>query len=114
MYCEVPSFFSYSYPISRKEHRCCECLAPISKGEKYGKFTGMWCGEIQTYKQHIICEAACVYIRKNMNDDECIGFGDLFYYLSELKWCTNYKKKHIGFRKMVAEIKKRKRHFREE
>lgn len=76
-YCERPEFFSGSWPVARKEHKCCECGQTIFIGEKYGSFTGKWDGDVDTNKQHLECEEACRYLRDFITDGECIPFGGL-------------------------------------
>lgn len=103
-YCEMPEFYGGSWPIARKEHICCECSAPIFKGEKYGCFTGKWPGDgVQTYRQHLKCEEACRYIR-DVHLGECIGFGQLFEFVGEYLHLER-PAKDDGFRSIMAEVK---------
>ena len=113
--CDVmPAFYSYSERVARKQHRCCECHAPILVGEKHFFATGKWDGELSSHRQHLLCMEACVFIRDNLNDWECLAFGELFdwwwdcgrreradYRLKVDKWKT--------IRGMIAKIKRRKR-----
>ncbi len=86
-YCELPAFFSEQIGVrARKEHKCCECGEPITPGQLYDKFTGMWDGRIDTYRQHQKCHAACRFIRDELRDGECIPFGALFDWFAE-SWC---------------------------
>lgn len=112
-YCELPEFFSASYHIARKKHVCCECAAPILPKEKYGAFTGKWGGDVNTYKQHLDCESACVFIRDNFNSGECISFGELGEVWKEYTR-SHFKKRHIDenikkFRLIMARILKHER-----
>lgn len=50
-----PEFYVEEYPISRKEHECCECGELIKKGQKYQKVAGKWDGDFQTYKTCMTC-----------------------------------------------------------
>lgn len=108
--CVVPDFYSHSEPVARKQHVCCECHAPILPGEKHFSYRGKWDGYMMTGRQHLLCMKACMYIRDNMNDDECIGFGGLFEWLGEYRFdLRDTKKEHPVFRSMLARIKWRKR-----
>lgn len=113
-YCEIPIFFSASWPRARKQHTCCECGQPIFVGEKHGSFTGKWGhhadNKVTTYRQHLECEEACRFIRDYLNGDECIGFGEL---LSEWRdfiyWKrTNLTEKEKNFRTLMARVLWRK------
>lgn len=101
-YCEIPEFFDANWPIARKQHKCCECGQPIHTGEKYGKFTGKWAGRMDTYKQHLDCEKACVYIRDKFNGGDCIGFGELFERWRDYGQVED--RKHPEYRSIVARI----------
>lgn len=82
-WCEIPEFYVEAWPKANKVHACCECSALILPGEKHGKFTGKWDGRMRTYRQHIVCCEACVFIRDKFQDGECIGFGELSEYYKE-------------------------------
>lgn len=112
--CDVqPEFYDHSEPVARKEHECCECRMPIRKGEKHFVAVGKWEGQLDSYRQHTLCCQACMYIRDNITDGECIGFGELFEYYGEWKrgWqgVSQYRK-HPPFRAMMAKIIRRKRY----
>lgn len=82
--CEIPEFYATSEPIAAKDHVCCECSAPITKGEKHLYCRGKWDGSFLHYRQHLICAEACMAIRDNFNEFECIEFGGLKSYWSEI------------------------------
>jgi len=75
--CELPVFYRHSEPVARKQHKCCECSAPILNGERYFAAWCVWGGEAHTYRQHLACMEACMLIRDRFADGYCIGFGDL-------------------------------------
>lgn len=106
MYCDLmPEFFESYYPKARKTHRCCECGGPIHPGEKYGVHSGKWDGEFDSFKQHLDCEEACVFIRNNFTDGECIGFGTLKDEYKEFMWNDEKKsERQIKFRNIMAKI----------
>lgn len=83
-YCELPSVYDHTEPVARKRHKCCECSAPILKGEKHFHAWGVWDGRRSTHRQHIVCMEACMMIRDRFNDGECVGFGCLKEEFSEL------------------------------
>lgn len=110
-YCEWPDFFSSRYPRARKVYKCCECLGPILPKEQYGYHVGKWNGKVKSFRQHLLCEKACVYIRDKFNAGECIGFSDLWEWVRDEGSLGNHKKDPDvrEFRKIVAGIKRRQR-----
>lgn len=83
--CEMPAFYTWSEPVARKTHRCCECHAPILKGEKHYRVTGKWDGDVSTLRQHLVCMEACMLIRDEFGGD-CIAFGSLLEEFSEMRF----------------------------
>ena len=78
-YCTLddrPSVYWETNPKARKKHICCECGSEISPGEKYHKFTGIWDGELNSFKTCSICESIKVEVLAE--DVECITFGCLW------------------------------------
>ena len=75
--CELPRFYDWSEPIAGKKYVCCECSAPILKGEKHFRGSGKWDWRVDTFRQHLTCMEACMLIRDSFNGGECIGFGEL-------------------------------------
>lgn len=64
-----------SYPIARKQHKCCECGSTIDTGEKYERIKGLWEGEWVEFKTCMICSD----IRNAASKDGvCISFGCLY------------------------------------
>lgn len=113
MHCDIPDFYECCERKARKEHRCCECDAPILRGEKYVIASGKWSGEISTFRQHVLCADACRFIRNSMNDAECICFGGLKEWWHEARFCfANSDREHPkwkAFRGMMAGILRRER-----
>lgn len=109
--CEIAEFYAHREPIARKKHKCVECGCDILQGEKYFKAVGKWSYGFATYRQHVLCEKACEYIRDHLNGFECIGFGSLFDWCSESGYLSESKddEKSKVFRAMIADILKRKR-----
>lgn len=114
MECEVPLFYSHAEVVARKEHRCCECTASILPGEKHFTAVGKWVdfnnGKIRRYRQHIVCEKACEFVRDHFNDYDCIGFGELFQWIGEEAYgLKEFKGYDDGktFRSMIAKIRRR-------
>jgi hypothetical protein len=56
---------------AQKEHRCGECLSPITKGTRYRNHCGIYDGALRTYK---FCDACCEAMARTMDcgeeDDE--------------------------------------------
>ena len=115
MECELPAFYVHSEPVARKRHKCCECGSPIEKGEKHFVCTGKWNGEAPTTRrQHLLCMEACMFIRDEFNDGECIGFGDLYDSFGQMR--RDYDPKHEKWRKlfrMMVKIRRRSKKGKE-
>jgi hypothetical protein len=112
MECELPQFYSTSEPVARKRHRCCEYVSPIEVGEKHFVGVGKWEDRFNTYRQHILCEQTCEFIRDHFNGRECIGLGTLFERLHEDVYeIRRFKETEKGkqLRSMIAKIIKRER-----
>ena len=111
--CELPEFYTHSEPVARKEHRCCECRAPILKGEKHFSSTGKWDGTVISQRQHLDCMAACILIRDKFNDSECIPFGGLKDWFFEMRRdCRDDSEESRTLRSLMARIKWRERKYR--
>jgi hypothetical protein len=78
-YCEIPEFWSESFYIAKKQHRCCECMAPINIGEKYLSFRCKFDGQFSVFKQHMVCRELCMSIRDLIQEGECLYFGELYH-----------------------------------
>lgn len=112
-YCEWPEFYSESRPKARKQYHCVECSAPILKGEVHLSYRGKWDGDFSTGRQHLLCMALCIFIKKKYNHGECIYFGGLKEAWFEMDWSGPSQKKieerDIISRSMMAKIKWRER-----
>ncbi len=117
MTCDIsPDFYSISEPVAKKQHRCCECNAPILVGEKHFVCAGKWEGHIDTFRQHYACMEACMIIRDHI-EYECISFGGLREwvgeYHSDLRSAKS--KEHVKrLRSLLAQIKRRERKWQHE
>lgn len=82
--CELPQYYNWTEPVARKRHECCECNAPILKGEKHLRVNGCWENVPGTFRQHLLCAEACELVRdEGLNDDECLYFGGLFEFWND-------------------------------
>ena len=115
-YCDsLPAFYAWTNPVARKQHSCCECAAPILKGEKHFRAHGKWDYGIESFRQHLACCEACMLLRDEFNDGECIGFGMLQETFAELisdNWYRpkdRYKPVWQQLRSLMARIKWRER-----
>lgn len=111
-WCEWPEFYSETYQRARKPHRCVECLAPIEVGERHLRYRGKWDGRLSGGRQHLLCRAACMWIRDHFQDGECIGFGELFDAFGDFHCVPKRKKaddKMRVMRRMIARIRWRER-----
>lgn len=108
--CDFPVFFVHKEPVARKEHQCCECSAPILKGEKHFHLRGKWDWGIESYRQHLACMEACMTIRDDV-EGECIAFGSLMDWYNEFKRDLN-REKHKKLRHLMAVILMRERRCR--
>lgn len=108
MYCDLdgPEMYSAVDRVARKEHKCCECNAPIRKGEKYVECSGRWDGKFDVFRQHDLCCRACMFIRDL--EGECLPFGEMMEWYHE---CYRADKKRMPkeLRTMFAGILRRER-----
>lgn len=119
-YCEWPEFYSESFPKAAKEHRCCECSAPIERGEKHLYYRGKWDGDFSTGRQHELCREVCMYIRDKYQGGECFAFGHLFETWGEFFWNKpiegnghlQFDARDVAVRGMMAKVKWRHRKYR--
>ena len=65
--------------VARKDHRCCECLGEIKKGDKYEVSSGIADGEWFRYKTCLPCSR----IRKH-ETDFCAPFKALRVWIKEV------------------------------
>lgn len=114
-HCDLPEFYDWSEPVARKVHRCCECDALINKGEKHFHASGKWGGEVSSFRQHLLCMEACMFIRDELNGGDCICFGELREWADESMYSYDRRSPHQDWKKlrsMLAQIKKRERSSR--
>ena len=70
---DPPEFFFTSLVRGRRTHRCCECLATISVGQRHEVSRGKWDGRFEVFRT---CED-CLQVRAVMKL-ECWAFGELY------------------------------------
>lgn len=119
-YCELPEFYAETFPRARKEYPCCECEAPIERGEEHLHWRGKWDGEMGGGRQHMLCREVCMLLNSDL--DECFAFGDLWeewnqHRCSEKNWLRyDHKPETLAeaakVRSLIARIKWRERPFR--
>ena len=110
--CEIPEFYFHSDPVARKSHECAECAAPINPGEKHFRVNMKYDGRLESFRQHFLCMEACMFVRdKGLNDDECLGYGELREWYWE--WHQDNWNEDIEVRKrlwlFILNIKRRER-----
>lgn len=77
-------FYTETWPKARKDHKCCECNQPITKGEHYRRVFGKWEGEIDTFSTCQRCLDLTDRIRALERAEGCPPdadtplFGDLY------------------------------------
>lgn len=82
--CEIAQYYKCTDRVARKEHECCECSAPILIGEKYLQVNACWENRPDVYRQHLLCQKACEFVRDSgINEDECIYYGGLMEWYHE-------------------------------
>lgn len=74
-YCDYdpPSVFSATTRRAKKDYKCCDCNAAISKGERYLYVFGVWEGEASSFRMCELCGDM-----RNQCEFACLPFGDLF------------------------------------
>jgi hypothetical protein len=53
---DLPSAYWEQWRVAKKEHKCCECGKPISKGQRYEYWRCVDGGEFSVYKTCEICQ----------------------------------------------------------
>ena len=96
MECDVPEFYSEDFPRAAKEHRCCECSAPIETGEKHLYARGKNDGEFWAERQHMLCRELCMLMNSlDPWDDGCCPFGWMKEAFSEIDFKSNPDVSHL-------------------
>lgn len=109
--CEIPEFYGEGFPVARKPHRCCECLAPIEPGEKHLRWAAKWDGDLYYGRQHMLCRELCMFM--NQEGDGCCPFGGMKDTFREEDWhLDKYDDLHRKARTLMAGILKRERRAR--
>jgi hypothetical protein len=76
-YAEYPTFYEEKMVTARRDHRCCECLGAIAKGERYERKSGKWEGQVQTYKTCQRCLDFEAHIKAHIPCFRLCSIGDL-------------------------------------
>lgn len=77
---ESPQFSRTSIVKARKEHRCCECRAPIKPGERHEVVRGKWGNRFETFRTCLPCRRVrasllrCGYVFGYLWDDVHAAF----------------------------------------
>lgn len=74
----TPEYCRRTTQVARKGHDCGECESPISIGEEYVVWTGVWDGEWESFKQ---CQTCAEEFDRLVDEGESPTFGDLWGYL---------------------------------
>jgi hypothetical protein len=112
-FCDVPEFYSEEFPVARKPHECCECLAPIAKGEKHLRWVMKWEGTIDSGRQHMLCRELCMFM--NQEGDGCCGFGEMKNQFREEDYTARWnhdEEPYRSGRRLMAQILWRERSAR--
>lgn len=104
---DMPEFVDDHAHCARKQHRCCECSAPIQVGERYIKTKGVWDGEFSEFKQHELCAEAFKHaISLNTGfDNEGVWYGGVFeWFDDEGRFEGAVKLEEKEMRSMIAKM----------
>jgi hypothetical protein len=71
--CDYPAFYTQSWPVARKPHRCAVCHLRIPIGVAHYAISGKWDEKVETYRMHRDCHAAYGSISIVVTDD-CVAF----------------------------------------
>lgn len=80
---------------ANRAHKCCECRGLIAKGERYIRLSGVFDGEVYSYKMCAPCRDASVWLDGILRStgylasDEGIDFGGLHAELAE--YASNFR-----------------------
>lgn len=79
--CEMPEFFDMRFVKAKKEHKCCECYAPILAGHEYEYICGKWVGDFIIHKTCMRCSRLRAEFNKKPN--RCVCFEGLMEALQD-------------------------------
>lgn len=65
-----PAFHTEIHRVARKRHTCTECRGHIEPGDRYEFVSGLWEGEVSTYKTCTACEAARDFYVNELNSTD--------------------------------------------
>jgi len=107
-FCDVSTeFYSETFPKAAKEHECCECLQPITKGTIHLYARGKSEGNFWAVRQCLTCRDLCMDMRDYILSAGCLCFGELFEFISndiyEVIEYTKKEKKYQRLRTFLAE-----------
>ncbi|CRI56376.1 hypothetical protein [Pseudomonas sp. CCOS 191] len=71
-----PAFHTEAHRVARKRHTCTECRGHIEPGDRYEFVSGLWEGDVSTYKTCADCETARDFYVNELNSTE---FRDVEY-----------------------------------
>ena len=76
-----PELYDSQERKANKEHKCCECITLIKKGERYHSIKGKWDGEFSIHK---VCKPCFALFEASQNDDGPY-FTGLSYHLQNIQ-----------------------------
>jgi hypothetical protein len=114
-WCDVPEFYHEEFPVARKAHRCCECEAPIDRGEKHLRWVSKFDGSLDSGRQHMLCRELCMFM--NQEGDGCCAFGMMkeAFEDEDYRFNRGYRSEepYITGRRLMAGILRRERRHRQ-
>lgn len=107
--CEIPEFYSETFPKAAKVHKCCECKAPIEVGEKHLYYRMKSDGAFWHERQHMLCRELCMILRDADFVEDCIPFGELKSWWAEEQISQQRGQEMKPYRDRMAAILRRER-----
>lgn len=79
---EGAKFSIETFPVARKEHKCCECRETIKPGQQYQNIKGLWEGRFEIFKTCMpcyrirkhYCPHGYIFETLQENISDCLGF----------------------------------------
>jgi len=81
--CEPPDCAEWRSVRARKQHRCCECPAPIEPGEIHSVISGIWDGCPGRFRTCAPCLEVRDQLERDIGRDCCVPLGGLWEHLGE-------------------------------
>ncbi len=81
----TPAFHTETHRVARKRHVCDECRGYIEPGERYEHVSGLWEGDVSTFKTCAKCEVARDFFVHELNSTDFREYDEGTFSYSEVR-----------------------------